>query len=389
MSLSGSEGRSSRTWRHRLAALTVVASSLVLVLQERVTGAAVSGQNNAVVVPSLAVLAVGVVFLVRLFARHSLTRLLGFATPILLIVVLSVGRGDATEMARYLLTYLLAVAWLRLLDLGVGPTGRRPVAAFALRTVLIAGIVMGVVWASDGRMSGFAATSPTVFAYVMLVAGIGLAAWSRSPWDHALVALGLPFLVAAQSRSSTALALILALVWLARPVLRRRTAASVAVGLLILVAIGGGVSVAAYSEMAGAPPAGDALRTVWREGSQESTATRLGIYRAIVSEFDTITLFFGGGAGHAFELVSERLDQRVPPHLDGLTLLADFGLLSLALLLAVAVARTVRHPPSWGQLAVAFAYLASGQLHNLLFSPLGVVATVTAWHLARVRQPRS
>lgn len=388
MTPAAASRRSSRTWTQRLAAATVASSSLVLLLQERVSGAAVSGQNNAVIVPALAVLAVGVAILVRASARHSLARLLGDVTPIALIVLLSVGRGDVTEMFRYLLTYLLAVAWLRLLDHAVDPLGRRPVAAFALRSILIVGIAMGIAWPTDGRVSGFSATSPTLFAYVLLVAGTGLAAWSRSRWDYALVALALPFLVAAQSRSSTAVALLLALLGLARPIFRRRTLASVAIGLLIALVATAGIATAAYSGLVGGLPSVDALSSVWRAGSQESTATRLGFYRVIVSELDTVTLVFGGGAGHGFELVSDRLGRRVPPHLDSLTLLVDFGLLALGTLALAATARFVRRPPSSGQLAVAFVYLASGQLHNVLFSPLGVVATVTAWHLARARQPR-
>lgn len=388
MTLAAEPRRSSRTWTQRVAGATVASSSLVLLLQERVSGAVVSGQNNAVIVPALAVLAVGVAFLVRASARHSLSRLLGDATPIVLIVLLSVGRGDVTETFRYLLTYLLALAWLRLLDHAGDPFGRRPVAAFVLRSVLIAGVVMGIAWPTEGRISGFSATSPTLFAYVLLVAGTGLAAWSRSRWDYALVALALPFLVAAQSRSSTAVALLLAFLGLARPIFRRRTPASVAAGLLVAVVAVTGVTAAAYSSFAGGLPSVEALSSVWREGSQESTATRLGFYRLIVGEFDAVTLFFGGGAGHGFELVSDRLGRRVPPHLDSLTLLVDFGLLALGTLAIAAAARFVRRPPSSGQLAVAFAYLASGQLHNVLFSPLGVVATVTAWHLARARQPR-
>src|SRR6056297_1411893 len=388
MTLAGDVRRPKHGWTQRLAGATVATSSLVLLLQERVSGAAVSGQNNAVIVPALAVLAVGVAILVRASARHSLARLLSDVTPIVLIVLLSVGRGDMTEMFRYLLTYALAVAWLRLLDHAGGPLGRRPVAALVLRSVLITGVAMGIAWPTDGRVSGFSATSPTLFAYVLLVAGTGLAAWSRSRWDYALVALALPFLVAAQSRSSTAVALLLVLLGLTRPIFRRRTPASAAAGLLIALVAIGGVATATYSGLVGGLPSVEALSAVWREGSQESTATRLGFYRVIVSEMDVVTLFFGGGAGHGFELVSDRLGRRVPPHLDSLTLLVDFGLLALGTLAVAAAARFVRRPPSAGQLAVAFVYLASGQLHNVLFSPLAVVATVTAWHLARARQPR-
>lgn len=382
----------SGAWTRHLAAGTVAFASLALLLQERLSGASVSGQNNIVLVPALALLACGVALFVRASARHSLSRLLLDLSPVVLMVLLSVGRGDVSELGRYGLTYLLALAWTRLLREADAVHGRRPIGATVIRLALVAGLFYALVAPTGGnRATGFFATSPTLFAYVILVSGLALAYWSRRNLDRVLVLAAVPLLFASESRSSIVVAGVLGFVALASWALRarRRVAVFVLRSVLLLFVTFAGVAGLVALDAAGTGVGTSLVESVWREGANESTLSRLGFYREVVSDFGVVTLFFGGGAGHAFDLVSDRIGRRVPPHLDSLTLLADFGLLAMFVLGMAILVRVVRRPPSPGQAAVAFAYLVSGQLHNVLFSPLALLVTLTAWHLTRTRAPRS
>ena len=264
-------------------------------------------------------------------------------------------QGDMQEVFRYISLIMISIlaGQSKMFDL-----------SFFCRIIIVISFIFSVLNMIEGldRFPGFLMSSPTLFSYCVLIALTYLVFTPKKIIDYLLIFIGVWMIYKTDSRSTLFVLMLFVLIYFLSKMPKNKyllffkfLLSIVVIFFLFFIAKG-----------------------IWdgsiiiREDSFDSTMTRLKfIYTGIdYLNSNPIHYIIGFGPGASYDLISQLSGTHIPLHFDLLSILIDFGILGLLMMILFPL--FISKNWSWQ----GWVLLLLGNIHNLLLFPIGLVLVI-------------
>lgn len=269
----------------------------------------------------------------------------------------------SNESIRYALTFMVFLLWCKIYP--------KSLKKFYY-IIIILGSIFSILQRHNGieRVSGFFATSPTLFSFIILIAIVYLLfAPNFRKLDFAFVIIGIILIVLSQSRSTLGVALFFSFYQgLNLAIMNWNLKVSLKKKIFTMVFIVGIALVISNKDVV--------LLILSRENGNSSNLTRIELisyfYNMLISS--PIMIVFGAGGGFALKTIRSTIlgsssIVHLPLHQDILMLICEYGIFGIFLIYFVFLKEV-----HWKWFVWTLWVL--GSFHNIIISPICVVLLV-------------